>query len=52
MNAPTSIHEMKIMNQLPDMGSGPVPIEPYISPEYFEKEKRKYSNAPGSTSAA
>ena len=41
MNAPTSIHEMKIMNQLPDMGSGPVPIEPYISPEYFEKEKEK-----------
>jgi len=41
MNAPTSIHEMKIMNQLPDMGSGPIPVEPYISPEYFQKEKEK-----------
>ena len=41
MNAPASIHEMKIMNQLPDMGSGPIPVEPYISPEYFEKEKEK-----------
>lgn len=41
MNAPTSIHEMKIMNKLPEMQSGPIPIEPYISPEYFEKEKEK-----------
>jgi len=41
MKAPTSIHEMKIMNPLPDMGSGPIPVEPYISPEYFEKEKEK-----------
>ena len=41
MNAPTSTHEMKIMTQLPEMGSGPLPIEPYISPEYFEREKEK-----------
>jgi len=41
MNAPTSSHEMKIMNHLPDMGDGPLPVEPYISPEYFEKEKEK-----------
>jgi phenylpropionate dioxygenase-like ring-hydroxylating dioxygenase large terminal subunit len=41
MNAPTSIHEMKIMTQLPDMGSGLIPVEPYISPEYFQKEKEK-----------
>ena len=41
MNAPASIHEMKIMNPLPDMGNGQIPVEPYISPEYFEKEKEK-----------
>lgn len=41
MNAPTSTHEMRVMTQLPDMGSGPIPVEPYISPEYFEKEKEK-----------
>ena len=41
MNAPTSYHEMKIMTQIPNMGTGPIPIEPYISPEYFKKEKEK-----------
>ena len=41
MNAPTSIHEMKIMTRLPDMGSGPIPVEPYISPEYFKREQEK-----------
>jgi phenylpropionate dioxygenase-like ring-hydroxylating dioxygenase large terminal subunit len=41
MNAPSSMHEMKIMTQLPDMGSGPIPVEPYISPAYFQKEKEK-----------
>ena len=41
MNAPTSYHEMKIMTPLPDMGSGPIPIEPYISAAYFEKEREK-----------
>ncbi len=41
MNAPSSMHEMKIMTQLPDMGTGPIPVEPYISPEYFKKEKEK-----------
>jgi hypothetical protein len=32
MNAPASMHETKIMTELPDMGSGPIPVEPYISP--------------------
>jgi len=42
MNAPTSIHEMKIITRLPDgMGNGPIPVEPYISPAYFQKEKEK-----------
>ncbi len=25
----------------PELGTGPVPIEPYISPEYFEKERQQ-----------
>ena len=41
MNAPTTVHEMKIMTQLPDMGSGPIPVEPYVSADYFEKEREK-----------
>lgn len=30
-----SLHE-----RYPHLGTGPVPIEPYISPEYFEREKK------------
>jgi phenylpropionate dioxygenase-like ring-hydroxylating dioxygenase large terminal subunit len=41
MNAPASMHETRIMTQLPDMGSGPIPVEPYISPEYFKREQEK-----------
>lgn len=30
----------------PDLGTGPVSVEPYISPEYFEREQRKiFDNA-------
>jgi len=28
----------------PELGTGPVPVEPYISPEYFEKERQKIFN--------
>jgi phenylpropionate dioxygenase-like ring-hydroxylating dioxygenase large terminal subunit len=41
MNAPASYHETRIMTQLPDMGTGLVPLEAYISPEYFQQEKEK-----------
>ncbi len=41
MNAPASTHEMRVMTRIPDMGSGPIPVEPYISPEYYKKEQEK-----------
>jgi len=28
-------------NKLPDLGTGPVPVEPNVSPEYFERERER-----------
>ena len=31
--------EKKWHDRYPDLGTGPLPIEPYVSPEFFEKER-------------
>ncbi len=38
------IHPLKVMTDLPEMGTGPIPVAPYIDPAYFEKEKNKIFN--------
>ena len=37
----TQTNGWKWHGQYPELGTGPVPIEPYISPEYFEREREK-----------
>lgn len=38
MNAPNPGNWAK---KYPDLGTGPVPVAPYLSPEYFELEREK-----------
>ncbi len=42
MNTPSQeLPQMRVTTPVPDMGSGPIPVEPYISPEFFEQEREK-----------
>ncbi len=41
MTKPEERFHTKITTQMPDMGTAPLPIEPYISAEFFEKEREK-----------
>lgn len=34
-----SMNELKWTERYPEIGTGPLPVEPYISKEYFEKER-------------
>jgi phenylpropionate dioxygenase-like ring-hydroxylating dioxygenase large terminal subunit len=34
-------HHTKWHDRYPELGTGPIPIEPYISREYFEKERER-----------
>ena len=38
MNAP---NDLKWAAKYPDLGTGPIPVEPCISPEFFEQERQK-----------
>ena len=38
MNAPT---DLKWAAKFPDLGTGPIPVEPCISPEFYEEERKK-----------
>jgi phenylpropionate dioxygenase-like ring-hydroxylating dioxygenase large terminal subunit len=33
--------EYRWTSQYPELGTGPVPVEPYLSPEYFDQEREK-----------
>ena len=37
----TAAGDRRYTLEYPELGTGPVPIEPYISPEYFEKERQR-----------
>ena len=41
MTKPDEKFHTQITTQMPDMGTGPLPVEPYISAEFFEKEREK-----------
>ena len=41
MSAPLSKHEMKLGTPIPEMGEGPISVEPYVSAEFFQQEKQK-----------
>src|SRR3990170_1308099 len=41
MGAQEPVFKMKAGTQIPDMGDAPLPVEPYISPEFFEREREK-----------
>ncbi len=41
MVAPTKSVEQSWTEQYPELGTGPVPVEPCISPEYFELERER-----------
>lgn len=41
MTAPEDRLVIKVPTDIPDMGTAPLPIEPYISAEFFEKERDK-----------
>lgn len=42
MNKPNQqLPQMRVPTPIPDMGTGPIPVEPYISEEFFEKEREK-----------
>lgn len=36
-----TLHRNKWHDRYPELGTGPIPIEPYISREYFEKERER-----------
>lgn len=38
MNAP---NDLKWAAKFPDLGTGPIPVEPCISPEFYEEERKK-----------
>ena len=38
MNAPT---DLKWATKYPDLGTGPIPVEPCVSPEFYEAERQK-----------
>ena len=38
MNAP---NDLKWAAKYPDLGTGPIPVEPCVSPEFFEQERQK-----------
>ncbi|HAC33432.1 MAG TPA: hypothetical protein DCF45_02820 [Gammaproteobacteria bacterium] len=39
MVAPVSQHQINWATPLPEMGDGPISVEPYVSEEFFEQEK-------------
>ena len=39
MVAPVSQHQINWATPLPEMGEGPISVEPYVSEEFFEQEK-------------
>jgi phenylpropionate dioxygenase-like ring-hydroxylating dioxygenase large terminal subunit len=41
MTKPDEKFHTAITTQAPDMGTVPLPVEPYISAEFFEKEREK-----------
>jgi len=41
MTKPDASFHTQITTAAPDMGSGPLPVEPYISAEFFEREREK-----------
>jgi phenylpropionate dioxygenase-like ring-hydroxylating dioxygenase large terminal subunit len=41
MTKPGEKFHTQITTPAPDMGTGPLPVEPYISAEFFEKEREK-----------
>ena len=41
MTAPHEKLTIKLPTPVPDMGTGPISTEPYISPEYFDREREK-----------
>ena len=41
MVAPVSQHDMKMATPMPDMGRGPLSVEPYVSAEFFEGEREQ-----------
>jgi phenylpropionate dioxygenase-like ring-hydroxylating dioxygenase large terminal subunit len=41
MNIGTTSNGAKWHSQYPELGTGPVPIEPYVSPEFFELERNR-----------
>ncbi|MGK2942938.1 MAG: aromatic ring-hydroxylating oxygenase subunit alpha [Immundisolibacter sp.] len=41
MGAQEPVFKMKEGTDIPDMGNAPLPVEPYISAEFFEREREK-----------
>mgnify|MGYP003384339821 CR=1 FL=1 len=41
MVAPVSQHDMKMATPMPDMGTGPISVEPYVSAAFFEGEREQ-----------
>ena len=41
MTKPDEKFHTQVTTPMPDMGTGPLPIEPYISAEFFDKEREK-----------
>jgi len=39
MNKPAFDTQHPYLRQCPDLGTGPVPVAPVVSPEYFERER-------------
>ncbi|MEC9340331.1 MAG: hypothetical protein VX663_02505, partial [Pseudomonadota bacterium] len=41
MTAPISQHRMKWATALPELTPGPLPVAPFVDPEFFEKERER-----------
>lgn len=41
MTAPISQHQMKWATALPELTPGPLPVAPFVDPEFFEKERER-----------
>lgn len=47
MTAPEDRLVIKVPTDIPDMGTAPLPIEPYISTEFLKKSATKFFEKPG-----
>ena len=38
---PARANDKRWTTEYPELGTGPLPVESYVSPEYFEREREK-----------